>query len=112
MSYVKLYNFQNILKRILNIQRELIFICGRTFGAPRWPFDKVSGFIDKMLQQRDVRFAVDITPYSKRILLIPSADLLFKTFSNVQQRIADDDSSNGLNLDDALFTSRETYRNA
>ena len=34
------------------------------------------------------------------------------TFSNVQQRIADDDSFNAFNLDDALFTSRETCRNA
>ena len=29
-------------------------------------------------------------------------------FSNVQQRKADNDSSNGLNRDDASFTSRET----
>ena len=83
MSYVKLYNFQNILKSILNIQRELKFIRLRTFGAPRWPSDKVSGFIDKILRQRDVRFAVDITPHCKRILFIPSVDLLFITFSNV-----------------------------
>ena len=81
--YVKLYNFQNILKRIVNIQGELKFIRRRTFGAPRRPSDKVSGFIDKMLRQRDVRFAVDITPHSKRILFITSADLLFKMFSNV-----------------------------
>ena len=57
MSYVKIYNFQNILKRILSIQRQLKFIRRRTFGAPRWPSDKVSGFSDKMLRQRDVRFA-------------------------------------------------------
>ena len=96
----------------MNIQRELELIRRRTSVARRWPSDKVSGSIDKMLRQREVSFAVDITPHSKRILFTPSADLFFSTLSNLQQRIADDDSSNGLNLDDALFTSRETCWNA
>ena len=85
MSYVKLYNFQNILKRILSIQKEMKYIRRRTFGARCRPSGKVSGFIDKILRQRDVRVAVDIAPHSKRNFFGSSADLLFskKTFRNV-----------------------------
>ena len=43
---------------------------------------------------------------------IPMNSKRLETFSNIQQLIANDDSSNGLNLDDALFTSRETCQNA